>query len=339
MTLSREALAANWRTLARWSGTAQTGAAVKADGYGLGAIAVVQTLSKAGCRDFFVAHWEEAQALMPYLQGANISVLHGVAPQEMALAKAVGAIPVLNSAAQIARWKAADGGKCHVMIDTGMNRLGLSREDVTAPLLDGLDIDICMSHLACADEDSDHNDQQRKAFDAARSGISARRYSLANSAGIMLGHGYHYDLTRPGLALYGGIARDEQRASIANVFSIQARILQIRVIQPGATIGYGATFTADKPMTIATLACGYADGFHRGFSNLGAFLHDGQRLPILGRVSMDLTCVDISAVPDLGEGDWLTCDYDLLRAEQVTGMSQYEHLTQLGSRFDRRWKD
>ncbi len=339
LVLDGGALAANWRALDGLSGRAAAGAAVKADGYGLGAREVVARLAAAGCRDFFVAHWAEAQALAGLVDPARIAVLHGIAPGEEAVALAAGAVPVLNSAQQIARWRAMGGGTCHVMIDTGMSRLGLDWRDDVAGHCAALDIDLCLSHLASADEDSAQNGAQRLRFDQVRTGVTARRYSLANSAGISLGHGYHFDCTRPGLALYGGVPVAALADVIQPVMRIETRVLQVRKVQAGDSVGYGATFTASHEMRTATLSLGYADGFKRALSSLGGFVKDGIRLPLLGRVSMDLTCIDISAAPDLGEGDWISADLVLPQAEAATGISQYEWLTQIGRRFDRVWVD
>ncbi|MFN3818519.1 alanine racemase [Blastomonas sp.] len=339
LVLDGAALVSNWRALDRLSGSASAGAAVKADGYGLDAREVVARLSAAGCRDFFVAHWAEARALAGLVDPARISVLHGIAPGEEAAALATGAVPVLNSADQIARWRSMGGGTCHVMIDTGMGRLGLDWRDDVAGLCAGLDIDLCMSHLASADEDSAQNEAQRLRFDEVRTGVSARRYSLANSAGIALGSDYHLDCTRPGLALYGGIPCARVAGIINPVMRIEIRVLQVRQMQAGDSIGYGATFTAPTAMRTATLALGYADGFKRALSGVGGFSCNGIGLPLLGRVSMDLTCIDISDVPAVGEGDWITADFDLPCLEAATGISQYEWLTQIGRRFERVWVD
>ncbi|MFN3475857.1 MAG: alanine racemase [Blastomonas sp.] len=333
------ALVANWQALDRLSGHASAGAAVKADGYGLGAREVVARLLAAGCRDFFVAHWSEAKALAGPVDPASIAVLHGIAPGEEAQALAIGAVPVLNSADQIARWRGMGGGACHVMIDTGMARLGVDWRDDVAGLCAGLDIDLCLSHLASADEDSAQNDLQRQRFDQARAGVHARRYSLANSAGIALGRAYHFDSTRPGLALYGGVPIAALTDMIRPVIRIETRVLQVRQVRAGDSIGYGATFTAPAAMRSATLSLGYADGYKRALSSIGGFVHNGIRLPLLGRVSMDLVCIDISAAPDLREGDWVAADFDLPGAEAATGISQYEWLTQIGRRFDRVWVD
>ncbi len=339
LVLDGGALAANWRALDALSGRAAAGAAVKADGYGLGAREVVARLAAAGCRDFFVAHWSEAQALAGMVDPARIAVLHGIAAGEEAVALAAGAVPVLNSAEQIARWRAMGGGTCHVMIDTGMSRLGLDWRDDVAGHCAGLDIDLCLSHLASADEDSAQNEAQRQRFDQVRTGVTARRYSLANSAGISLGHGYHFDCTRPGLALYGGVPVAALAEVIQPVMRIETRVLQVRTVQAGDSVGYGATFTASHEMRTATLSLGYADGFKRALSAIGGFMHGATRLPLVGRVSMDLTCIDISSAPDLGDGDWIAADLVLPQAEAATGISQYEWLTQIGRRFDRVWVD
>ncbi|WCM25403.1 alanine racemase [Sphingomonas sp. QA11] len=332
LRLDSTALTDNWRTLATMSGSAACGAAVKADGYGVGAVEIVKRLAAAGCRDFFVAIWSEAAALAPL--GVQVSVLHGVRDEDMVMAGQGIARPILNSARQVARWKAAGGGPCDVMIDTGMNRLGLSLDDL--PLLHGLEIETLMSHLACADEDVAMNERQRVAFAALAGRTQAKRMSLANSAGVALGPDYAFDLTRPGLALYGGIPRAELGA-IRQVVAPEAQILQRRTVAAGQTIGYNATWTAPAETQVAILNLGYADGYFRGFSNTGAALHDGKRLPLLGRVSMDLVAIDVSAAPHLAEGDWLALDYALPEAAAQSGMSQYELLTSLGDRFERVW--
>jgi len=335
--IDSEALKANWQWLARRSGGAACGAAIKANGYGLGAVETLRHLEAAGCRDFFVATWAEAAELLPHLGDASLSVLHGVRADDMAFARSTPIRPVLNSAAQIARWKAAGGGPCDVMVDTGMNRLGLRIDELDMDLLAGLEIETLLSHLACADEDHPLNEMQRQRFLAVAARIPARRRSLANSAGIVLGGDYAFDLTRPGLALYGGIPRGEAVGGIAQVVRPHAQILQCHRVRAGESVGYGATFHATRDMQAAVLNIGYADGYLRGFSGRGAVLRDGQRLPVLGRVSMDLLIVDVSAAPDVGEGDWLEIDYDLPTAAAQCGLSQYELLTGLGRRYARRW--
>ncbi|MET0240922.1 MAG: alanine racemase [Sphingobium sp.] len=338
LAIDSAALRHNWQWMAQQSGKAACGAAVKANGYGLGAAKVVQQLHMAGCRDFFVATWGEAVSVRPHIGDAALSVLHGVRDEDLSVALDLGARPVLNSAEQIARWKAAGGGACDVMIDTGMNRLGLDRQDVCADLLDGLTIDTLMSHLACADEDHPLNAAQAAEFAAFARTIGARRFSLANSAGILLGPDHHFDLTRPGLALYGGQPRGDKAAGLRQVVRPYAQIVQRRTVRAGESVGYGATYVADRDREAAIINLGYADGYLRGFSDTGhALAEDGTVLPIMGRVSMDLIVVDVSDRPGLAEGNWVEIAFDLPRAAAASGLSQYELLTGLGARYDRLW--
>jgi alanine racemase len=321
--------------LQRTAGTA-AGAAVKADGYGLGAREVAARLADAGCRDFFVSTWAEAEALGPLPAGAGLSVLHGIGPDDVEAALASGARPVLNTPLQVARWKkVAPGRACDVMVDTGMNRLGLRTDEIG--LLDGLAIDTLMSHLACADEDHAMNAVQRDRFAAVAATVTAKRASLANSAGICLGADYAFDLVRPGLALYGGTPRDEAAGQIAQVVFPEAEVVQRRTVRAGESIGYGATWTARADTEAAIVNVGYADGYLRCFAGTGGASINGKQLPLIGRVSMDLVAVDVSAAPELAEGEWVTLDYDLPTASEASGLSQYELLTGLSPRFERRW--
>jgi alanine racemase len=195
-----------------------------------------------------------------------------------------------------------------------------------------------MSHLACADEDSDANEAQRTAFAALAGRVEARRLSLANSAGICLGPGYAFGLTRPGLALYGGVPRREAEGHIGQVAYVEAQIVQRRRVGPGDRVGYGGTFTADRDRELAILNIGYADGYLRGFSGTGRARIGENFAPVVGRVSMDLTAICVDAAPKLAEGDWIALDYDLPAAAAQSGLSQYELLTGLGARFERVWR-
>lgn len=317
------------------SGAAACGAAVKADGYGLGARDVVLVLAGAGCRDFFVATWGEAAAIADL--APSIAVLHGVRDADLAAARPGNARPVLNTADQVARWRAAGGGACDVMVDTGMNRLGLSAGEVASGLIDGLTIDTLMSHLACSDEDVAKNAAQREAL-AGLGSRGERRRSLANSGGIALGETYALDLTRPGIALYGGVVRDELAGAIRPVVRPEAQVIQRRRVRAGESVGYNALWTAEADTEVAILNIGYADGYLRAFSmGAGSAWADDRRCPVLGRVSMDLTAVDVTGA-DVAEGDWLAIEYDLPAASAATGLSQYELLTLLGSRYDRVWR-
>jgi alanine racemase len=336
LRLDREALAGNWRALARLSGSAEAGAAVKADAYGIGVAKAVPVLREAGCRTFYVAHWSEVADLLALVPACEIVVLHGPrCAEDVAYARATGVRPTINSLYQARLWLEDGGGACDVMIDTGINRLGLPPGEVGDPLVARLEVDTLMSHLASADEDSPQNERQRRLFEELAPQVRHRRRSLANSAGIALGPAYAYDLTRPGLALYGGVPRPELAAEIRQVAHPQAAVLQLRELSPGDGVGYNATFTADRAMRAATVSLGYADGFLRCWSGRGALRFGEALLPLLGRVSMDMVVVDCGAVPGLREGDWLDVPYRLPEAAERCGMSQYELLTTLGRRFAR----
>ncbi|MDB5685100.1 MAG: alanine racemase [Sphingomonas bacterium] len=338
LTLDGAALAANWRWFAARSGRAACGAAVKADGYGLGARDVVPRLAAAGCRDFFVTTWAEAAALGRAGDGVSLSILHGVREADLAQALASSARPVLNSPAMVARWKAAAPHRaCDVMVDTGMNRLGLTPAEAGSGMLDGLRIATLMSHLACADEPGHPlNDTQRARFAALVAAVPADRYSLANSAGICLGEPYAFDLTRPGLGLYGGVPAPGADGQIVPVVALEAEVLQVRDVAAGEAVGYGATFVAPAAIRAAILNIGYADGYFRALGPGGAAWAGERRCPVIGRVSMDLIAVDVTG-GDVSEGDWLSIDLDLPNAVSGTSLSQYELLTGLGHRYQRRW--
>ena len=335
LRLDTDALQSNWRWLQRHGG-APAGAAVKADGYGLGAVGVVQRLAEAGCRDFFVSTWAEAEALGSLPESAALSVLHGVGPDDCEVAVSSIARPILNTPQQVTRWKDVGPGKpCDVMVDTGMNRLGIRADELG--VLDGLNIATVMSHLASADEESGLNRAQLERFRAVRAAISAKRYSLANSAGICLGPDYGFDLTRPGLALYGGVPRAEAEGEIVQVAYPEAEVIQRRLVRKGESVGYGATWVAERDTEVGVANIGYADGYLRCFAGAGSVSTDGQVLPLVGRVSMDLIAFDCSTAPVVAEGDWVTVDYVLPAASQSSGLSQYELLTGLSQRFERRW--
>lgn len=335
LRLDGHALGSNWRALDRLSGRAACGAAVKADGYGLGAAEVASRLAAAGCRDFFVSNWGEAESLASL--GLSVSVFHGIRADDIEAARAGFARPVLNTPGQIVRWRTSGGGLCDVMVDTGMNRLGVDPADVADGLLVGLEINTLMSHLLGAEEPGTVNDRQRRTFATLAGQTSARRMSLANSAGIALGSAYHFDLTRPGLALYGGVPHPDMAGALSPVVRLEAQIIQRRRVARGDTVGYNATWTAPTETEIAVLNIGYADGYPRALSNLGSARWRGITLPVVGRVSMDVTALDCTKASTLEEGDWVSVDFRLPEAAEATGLSQYELLTGLGNRFERIW--
>jgi alanine racemase len=335
LTIDHSAIQSNWRWLAERAGV-PAGAAIKADGYGLGARETAEALIDVGCRDFFVSTWAEADALGNLPESVSLVVLHGVGSDDTQAALRLPARPCLNTVEQVARWKQiAPERACDVMIDTGMNRLGLRPTEIGA--LDGLLIDTLHSHLACADEDTPMNEMQLERFRAVASAVPATRYSLANSAGIGLGRDYSFDLVRPGISIYGGIQQTVFEGGIRQVARVEAQIVQRRTIPEGETCGYGGTFVAREDTEAAILNIGYADGYLRGFSSHGSAFAGEYALPVLGRVSMDLIAVGADAIPGLREGEWVELDYDLPSASKQSGLSQYELLTTLGSRFERRW--
>lgn len=336
LTVDAQALAANWRMLNRLSGSARAAAAVKADCYGLGVDTCVPVLRDAGCATFFVAHWSEVADVARYVPSDQIAVLHGpLSEADCAYAQAIGAVPVINSLEQAVCWTQNGGGRCHLMVDTGINRLGIALAEAGDPAIAALDVDILMSHLASADEATAMNRMQAELLREAADVIAHRRVSLANSAGIALGEVCAFDLTRPGIALYGGVPRAELAEHIRPVASVEAQLLQCRQLAPGDTVGYNATFIANSPMRVGTVSVGYADGFLRFRGPGNALFAQGRRLPILGRVSMDMVVVDLAEAPDLAMGDWLSVPWDINDAAQQTTLSAYELLTTIGLRLRR----
>jgi alanine racemase len=336
LKIDTDALADNWRALDRLSGTAAAGAAVKADAYGIGVARVVPTLWQAGCRDFYVAHWAEAAPVAARMPPGSVSVLHGpLTDRDARYARDLGVRPVINSVAQARRWIDAGGGLCDLMVDTGINRLGLPLADLGCETVAELQVDVLLSHLASADADSALNAVQLRRWTEARHQVVHRRSSLANSAGITLGSAYHGDLTRPGIALYGGVPCAALAGEVRQVAQPEAALIQVSTLQAGDSVGYNETFVASSAMRVGVVSLGYADGYLRCWSGKGAMQHGGRRLAVLGRVSMDMTVIDLTAAPDLGEGEWVQVEYDLPQAAAISGLSQYELLTGLGRRFAR----
>lgn len=336
LDLDTRALSENWRILDRRSGGAAAGAAVKADAYGLGADKVVPVLAAAGARDFYVAHWSEVPGVIAHVPAARVAVLHGpLTEADCAFAHETGVRPVLNSIEQVARWRAGGGGACDLMVDTGINRLGLPMDALGDLALAGLEVDTLMSHLASADEDCRHNALQLERFRRVCAIVPARRRSLANSAGIALGSDFAFDVTRPGLALYGGVPRAELAGAIRQVAQPRVALLQVRQLAAGDGVGYNARFVAPGAMRVGVVSLGYADGFLRSRGPRGTLRHVDAELPLLGTVSMDMVVIDLAAAPELREGDWLDVPFDLPAIAQQSGLSQYELLTTMGRRFAR----
>jgi len=331
---------------------------VKADAYGLGMAEVAPALARAGCKTFFVATLGEAAELRALLLDATIYVLGGLLKDTGPVYRALGLRPVLNSAAEVEEWAAFCSAvraklPAAIHIDSGMNRLGLSADEVASlarakGLLGTFELTLLMSHLACADEpDHAKNETQRKTFDSLRAKLPKAPASLANSAGILLGRAYHYDLVRPGIALYGGKASRTGADRFAPVVELSGRILQVRDVPAGETVGYGATRMLKRPSRIATLAVGYADGFFRSLSvadgKQGLQVYLGPHpAPLLGRVSMDLITVDVTDVPEehARRGAFVELIGKQIPAHHLAahaGTIDYEVLTNLGARARRRY--
>lgn len=348
----------NYAALQDLIGDVKIGACVKADAYGLGLAPVSRSLYGAGCRTFFVATAGEGKMLREAIgENATIYVLNGPAPQDLTLYFAFRLKPVINSLAQARMWvNEADRAKhapfTALHIDTGMNRLGMDMAEVdqlskNTKLFKALGPDLVMSHLACA-PDAAHpmNKTQLDLFRSASSRLPVLPLSMANSAGIYLGKPYHFQMVRPGISLYGGQASTNKKQEVTkSAVSLMAPVLQVRNIKEGDTIGYNATYTAQRDMKIAVLGAGYADGIPVSASS-GA-KKDGEtascatlmkkRVPIIGRVSMDTTIVDISAFgKEPNPGEWAEFRGDNLEADaHAIGTINYELLVRIGSRCRR----
>jgi alanine racemase len=336
------AIVANWKSLRARHPSGPVAAVVKADGYGLGAHPIAAALHAAGCQHFFVAYFEEALAIRDAVPGAMLGVLSGLLPGTEAGYLANRLTPVLGSLAEIDSW--ANRGPAILHADTGMSRLGLpdAELDVLADdpaRLAGLDLRYVMTHLVASEEpDSEMNERQRQRFAAIRARLRPAPASFANSSGMFLGPGFGSDLARPGAALYGINPTPGRPNPMLQVVRLRVRVLATRDIPSGATVGYNATWTAVRPTRIATAALGYADGFHRSLSGKARACFDGTPIPLVGRVSMDLTTFDVTDHPAVQPGAWV----DLIGPHQtaddlstLAGTNGYEVLTSLGQRFQR----
>ncbi|MBA4803096.1 MAG: alanine racemase [Brevundimonas sp.] len=333
------ALAANFRTLGRIGG-APVHPVVKADSYGLGAVACARRLLAEGARAFFVARTREGEALRAALGPEPvIHVLDGCVAGRAGRLRAAALRPVLNTPAQLAEWRAAGGGPCGLQIDTGMNRLGFRPEAAPEPF-DGLEL--VLSHLACADDPAEPmNRRQRDAFAAAAARYPGATRSFANSGGVFLGPDYAFDALRPGICLYGGGPEGRPDPRIRAVATFAAEVLQVSDVPAGETVGYSRKFTAAGPTRIATCAAGYADGVLRSSSPDGRVAVAGELRPIVGRVSMDVCAVDVSGLEvAVGDRVELFGPRRLIDdAAAAAGTIAYELLTAVGARVPRRYQD
>ena len=355
LTIDLAAIEANWRALGRRAMPAECAAVVKADGYGLGLEPVAKRLAKAGCKSFFVADLGEARRLRAALPDQAIYVLDGLLPNTAAVFAEINARPVIGSLVELAEWDAfcsaqkwTGGAALHV--DTGMNRLGISANDAAAlaPRIraENHGITLLMSHLACADQpDNPLNQKQMALFREVRLLYRGIPSSIAASSGIFLGNPAHCDMVRPGAALYGVNPTPGKANPMQPVVELKAHVLTVRNVGKGETVGYGGVWTARHASRLAILAAGYADGYLRSASATDEapgsdVMIAGKRCPVVGRISMDLMAVDISALPDkaVRRGDLVTLIGDDVTLDDVgnkAGTIGYEILTSLGRRYHR----
>lgn len=358
LTIDLDALVDNYRRLRDLAAPAECAAVVKADAYGLGMAQAASALWRAGCKSFFVATLTEAEALRKLLPEAVIYIFAGLLPGTAETFHRFALRPVLNSADEIREWAGYCTGvgeklACAVHIDSGMNRLGLSSDEVAMvadelELWSALSLALVISHLACADDVSHaKNEAQRRLFDTLRARLPEAMTSLANSAGILLGRDFAYDLVRPGIALYGGHPQRRGKNPSRRVVHLKGRILQVRKVTAGETIGYGATRSVTRPSRIAVVSVGYADGLFRALSTKdgedGMVAYVGTHAaPILGSVSMDLITIDVTDVPETlsRRGEWVELLGPNVSAHELAmhaGTIDYEVLTRLGQRATRRY--
>ncbi|MGV3478970.1 MAG: alanine racemase [Sphingobium sp.] len=351
LTVDLDAVRANFAAIAAHVAPAVCAAVVKADAYGLGAPFVASALYREGCRSFFVAHLSEALTIARVLApDSEIFVLNGLEPGYEPLCADRGFIPVLNAPEQVGAWRALaiERGRAlpaALQIDTGMSRLGMDLDCAVrlandAALTEQLSLRLLMTHLACADTpDHPANADQLARFAAVRSLFPAVPASIANSAGAVLGDEYHFELVRAGLALFGTVSTGTGAVPRPAV-RLDARVIQLRTIEPGEGVGYGLAHIASSPQRLATLGIGYADGWPRSLSGCGAAWFKDVRLPIVGRVSMDCMTVDIGALPQdaLRHGDFVELigpNQSAVEVADDAGTIDHEILARLGTRFQR----
>jgi alanine racemase len=354
LTIDLAAIRANYALLAERLAPTPCAAVVKADAYGLGAIPVARTLASAGCRKFFVAHLDEALALKPHLPSdRTVYVLHGIMPGAEADALAGGVIPVINSLSQLAAWGTLGVERSRrlaacLQVDTGMARLGLSPDDVEVlhaarSDLPGVALHYVVSHLVSAENAADPMNQGQLArLKQLLPMLPPAPVTFANSSGVFLGRDYHFDLGRPGAALYGVNPQTAVANPMRAVVRLQGKVIQVRRIEAGTSVGYNATWQAARTSRIATVAIGYADGLLRSLSGRTAARIANFQAPLVGRVSMDTVTLDVTDLPEheVGFGTlatFLDTHYGVDALAADAGTNGYEILTSLGSRYHREY--
>ena len=342
LILSRQALAQNYQRLSSVSGNAECAASIKANAYGVGIEFAAPVLWEAGCQTYFVAYLEEALALRELLNDATIYVFHGFDAGDFDIARSARIRPVINLSEEASIPKIEQLNPA-VHVDTGMRRLGIPQYEMDRilDLVERSKPSLLMSHLAKADEpESTDNLTQLEHFNSIRNqlGGTCPSSSLANTAGILLGPTFHFELVRPGIGLYGGSPDPNDPKGFEPVVTWQAQVMELQDVAMGESVGYGGAFLAPRELKLATIGIGYADGYHRILSGQGELAIDGQICPIVGRVSMDLVTLDVSAIPNIKRGTWVeimgttvSIDTMAVKAHTIT----YELLTRLGPRMER----
>tara|TARA_R110000868_G_scaffold218576_2_gene469074 strand:- start:4012 stop:5076 length:1065 start_codon:yes stop_codon:yes gene_type:complete len=345
ITVNLKAIQQNWRTLAN-KNNGNCAAVVKADAYGLGAIPITESLYAEGCRSFFVAYLQEAISIKPVAPAAQIFILNGVAANNIEQCNAENFTIVINSLEQMEEIQnIQEKTNIALHFDTGINRLGLQRCDVK-PVQNilrkniNINVTLVMSHLACADEpQNQQNRQQLEKFIEISKQFPNIPYSFANSSGIFLGKPFHFDMLRPGYALYGGNPTPYNKNPMQQTFTLTGNVIQIKSIDKGGRVGYGASWTAKKPTKLAIISCGYADGFTRAHSNISTLQIGKYKAPIIGRVSMDMMTVDITDIPqNLKKGDAIILlggDNDIDKMASKISTIGYELISQFSSRIQK----
>jgi alanine racemase len=352
LTIDLAALVANWRALGGRAGAAACAAVIKADAYGCGIEPVAGALAQAGCRTFFVAHLSEGRRARAVALDAAIYVLNGLFPGAAPAFAQANLRPVIGDTLAWDEWQrfraqAGWRGGAALHVDTGMNRLGFPREDIArlVPLGPDHGIDLVMSHFACSEEEHPLNAIQMQRFRDIRALFPGIPGSLANSSGIFLGADAHHDLVRPGVALYGANPLPGRPNPMQSVVALQGRIVQVRTVEKGATVGYSATWTSKRETRLAIVSVGYADGFLRAASASDArggaeAIVAGRRCPLAGRVSMDLIAVDVTdlAGAQVKRGEFVSLLGDGIGVDDLAARANtigYEVLTSLGRRYRR----
>ena len=334
-----DAVSANYRRFVHAS-AGVAGAVVKANAYGLGMEAVVQRLKAEGCEHFFVATPEEGFALRSVIDEGAVYVFSGPPDADTAAAFAsANIVPVINSCEQIGLWRRQNGAPAALQVDTGMQRLGFDPKELTSTLFEGIELVLLMSHLACADQpEHPQNEKQARMFSRICEDFPGIETSFGNSAGTLNGIQYQGGITRPGIGLYGGNPYLDKANDFENAAVFEAQVIQRRGINAGDSVGYGAKFLATRNAEIAIVGVGYADGVSRVLSGNGELAYNAARLPVLGRIGMDLIHVDVTEYPNITVGDWLEVFGATVTLDEVaegTGTTGYEILSRIGARVSR----